>query len=131
MSNVVQAKIKQKMLEDLLSAAAVKLVLIDAADYTWNAAHDFLDDIPAGARVGISAALAGKTFTDGAFDSDPAVFTSLTGDPVEEGMLFIDTGSAATSRLIARIDTFASGMPFSPTGGNVNVTPEAAGWFTL
>lgn len=131
MANAVQASAKEAMLEALLDGVDVKLVLVDLADYTYSAAHNFLDDVPSGARVATSAALTGKTYTNGVFNSSAALLTSVTGDPVEAGFLFIDTGSAATSSLIAYIDTFTSGMPFTPTGGNVQVTPEAPGWFTL
>lgn len=99
----------------------IKVVLVDAADYTVNiATHDFLDDIPSGARIATSGALAGKTATDGVADADDLVFTAVSGDQFEAFVIFKDTGSEATSRLIAYFDT-ATGLALTPNGGNVTI----------
>lgn len=99
----------------------IKVVLVDAADYTVNlATHDFLDDIPVGARVATSANLTGKTATAGVADSADPVFTGAAGDLSEALVIYKDTGSAATSQLIAYIDT-ATGLPVQPNSGDINV----------
>jgi hypothetical protein len=108
----------------------IKVVLVDAADYTFSAAHDFLDDVAAGARVATSGNLASKTTTSGSFDSDNVTFTAVTGDVSEAVILYKDTGVAATSPLIAYIDT-ATGLPVTPNGGDITVTVHASGWFSL
>jgi hypothetical protein len=108
----------------------IKVVLVDAADYTFSAAHDFLDDVAAGARVATSGNLASKTTTSGSFDSDNVTFTAVTGDVSEAVFLYKDTGVAATSPLIAYIDT-ATGLPVTPNGGDITVTVPASGWFSL
>ena len=46
-------------------------------------------------------------------------------------MIYIDTGVAGTSRLIAYIDTGVTGLPVTPNGGDINITWDAAGIFTL
>lgn len=133
MANALYPKFKQALLEGdiALDTSDVKCMLVDLADYTYSAAHDFLDDVPVAAREEISAALGSKTFTDGVFDSANPVFTGATGDPCEALILFIDTGSAATSRLIAFYDTGVTGLPVLPNGGDINVTVNASGWFAL
>lgn len=98
-----------------------KVTLVDTADYTFSQAHDFLDDVPAGARVATSGNLANKTSTAGVADADDIVFTAVTGDPSEALIIFLDTGTAATSRLIAYIDT-VTGFPVTPNGGDIYVT---------
>jgi hypothetical protein len=99
----------------------IKAVLVDAADYTLDlATHDNLDDIAAGARVAISAALSSKTVTAGVADAADVTFPAVTGDPVELIVLFKDTGVEATSRLIAAIDT-ATNLPVTPNGGDIVV----------
>jgi hypothetical protein len=108
----------------------IKVVLVDAADYTFSAAHDFLDDVAAGARVATSGNLASKTTTSGSFDSDNVTFTAVTGDVSEAVILYKDTGVASTSPLIAYIDT-ATGLPVTPNGGDITVTVHASGWFSL
>lgn len=97
----------------------IKAVLVDAADYTLNlATHDNLDDIPAGARVATSGALASKTVTAGVADAADLTISSVSGDPFEYIILFKDTGVEATSRLIGCIDT-ATGLPCTPNGGDI------------
>ncbi len=103
------------------SSGNVKVVLVDSADYTYSASHEFLSDVPSGARVATSANLANKTFTNGVFDADDTSFTSVSGDQSEALVIYIDTGSAATSRLMLFIDSFSSGMPVTPNSGNINI----------
>ena len=56
MANALYPKYKEALLSAStnvsLVTGTVKAVLIDLADYTYSAAHDFLDDIPAAAREG-------------------------------------------------------------------------------
>ena len=99
----------------------IKCVLVDTNDYTHNiATNQFLSDIPGGARVATSANLTGKTATNGVADADDVSFPGATGDPSEALVIYQDTGSAATSRLIAYIDT-ATGLPVTPNSGAINV----------
>lgn len=102
-----------------LGTADVRAILVDAADYTYSAAHDFLDDVPAGARVA-TVALTGESWASGVFDAADVTFTAVTGDPSEAVILYIHTGTESTSRLIAYIDT-ATGLPVTPNGGNIAV----------
>lgn len=114
-----------------LSAGDVRAILVDLADYTYSAAHDFLDDVPAGARVAVSAALGTKTVTNGVFDSANFTWSAVTGDPSEAVILYVHTGVEATSRLIVFIDTALTGFPVTPNGGDINFTVDAAGWFAI
>jgi hypothetical protein len=99
----------------------IKAVLVDAADYTVSIdVDDNLDDIPAGARVATSAALGSKTVTLGVADAADISFTAVTGDVSEAIVLYKDTGTESTSRLIAYIDN-ATGLPVTPNGGDINV----------
>jgi hypothetical protein len=114
-----------------LATADIKVVLVDLADYTYSSAHDFLDDVAAGGRVATSGNLASKTTTGGVFDSADPVFTAATGDQAEALILYVDTGSAATSNLIAFLDTGVTGLPVTPNSGDINITVNASGWFAL
>lgn len=99
----------------------IKVVLVDGADYTVNlSTHEFLSDIPGGARVATSGNLASKTVTAGVADAADITFSTVTGDASEILAIYKDTGSAATSRLIAYIDT-ATGLPVTPNGGDITV----------
>lgn len=100
----------------------IRVILVDTADYTYSAAHDFLNDVAAGARVSVSGAMTGKSTTDGVFDGADVTLSSVTGDPSEALVIYKHTGTESTSQLIAYIDTFSAGMPVTPNGGSINVT---------
>ena len=104
-----------------LDGDTIKAILVDLADYTYNAAHEFLSDVPAAARVATSAALANKTVSARVFDADNAAFTAVAGDQVEAIILYKDTGVEATSRLVLFLDTGITGMPYTPSGADVTV----------
>ena len=133
MANALYPSFKQLLLGGDIDLANddIKVVLVDLADYTYSSAHDFLDDVAAGARVATSSNLASKTITSGTFDSGNPSFTSVTGDPSEALIVYKDTGIASTSPLIAFYDTGVTGLPVTPNGGNIDVTVNASGWFAL
>lgn len=123
----VFAAYKESLLDSTapnLTAVDLQLVAVDGADYTLDlATHNFLDDVPSGARVATSGNLANKTITGGTFDADnlaPA-FTAVTGDPFEMILLFHATGSDATARLLAAWDA-GTGLPATPNSGDMNVS---------
>jgi hypothetical protein len=122
LANVLYPKAKEKFLSGLIDLTThdIKVVLVDTADYTYSASHEFLSDVASGARVATSANLGSKTVTSGVFDAADPTFTSVTGDQSEAMIIYRDTGSAATSPLIAYIDT-ATGLPVTPAGVNIPV----------
>ena len=110
----------------------IKCVLVDTATYTVDLVnHDFLDDIPAGERVATSGNMTTKTTTAGVFDADNITFSSVSGDVSEALVIYKDTGVAATSPLIAYIDTAAAGLPVTPNGGDITITWNASGIFSI
>jgi hypothetical protein len=103
------------------SANNIKAVLVDTAMYTVNlATHQFLSDIAAGARLNTSGNLASKDSTAGVADAADVTFTGGIAASAEAVVLYVDTGVAGTSRLIAYIDT-ATGLPAAITAGDVIV----------
>lgn len=107
-----------------LVADDIRAILVDNADYTVNlATHDFLDDVPAAARVAVSGALQNKTVTARVFDADDIVLASVAGDGTESVILYKHTGVEATSRLIAYIDN--AGVALVPNGNNVTLAWDA------
>jgi len=133
MANVLYDSAKEAFLSgDIdLTTDDIRVILVDLADYTFSALHDFLDDVPAGAREEVSAALGSKTVTNGVFDSANTVFTAAAGDESEALILYKHTGVEATSNLIAFYDTGVGNMPIILNGSNVDVTVHASGWFAL
>lgn len=120
-----------------LDADTLKPMFVDIADDTPAVTDQDIADILSAARVPAIAScptLGTKTIGTvavGVFDAADAVFTALTGDQVERLIIFKDTGSEATSILIALYDTFTSGMPLTPNGGDVTVQWNASGIFSV
>ncbi len=116
-----------------LLTGVVKAVMLDMASYTYSSAHQFLSDVPSGARVSISGALTSKAVTAaGAFTSANTRFDAVTGPTVAAIALFIDTGSPTTSPLVCFKDTGITGLPITtPSGASYNLIADPAGWFVL
>jgi hypothetical protein len=124
MANALYDKGREAFLSGTISWSSdnIKCVLVDAADYTVNTAtHQFLSDVASGGRVATSSNLASKTVTAGVADAADVTFSAVTGDQSEALVIYKDTGSAATSPLIAYIDT-ATGLPVTPNGADITVT---------
>lgn len=99
-------------------------VMLVASGYSFDATDKFLSDIPATSYDnGRSAALASKTVTNGVADAADTSLTATAATASNALVIFKHTGSDATARLIAYIDTPTSGLPFTPAAGQtVNVT---------
>jgi hypothetical protein len=120
MANALYDKARESFLKGEIAIATdtIKCVLVDAALYTPNLATDqFLSDIAAGARTAISGALGSKTTAAGVFDAADATFAAVTGSQSEYVVIYQDTGTVGTSRLIGFIDT-ATGLPITPNGAD-------------
>ncbi len=131
MANAIYPLFKQALLEgavDLLTVN-VRAILVDLADYTYDAGHEFLDDVAAGAREEVSGNLGSKTTTGGVFDAEDAEFLGTSGDTCEAVLVYVHTGTDGTSRLVAYIDT-ASGLP-ATLGGDVTIRWDASGIIIL
>lgn len=113
-----------------LSAGTVKVALVDTGVYTYNAADQFYTSVSA-AVVGTPQTIGTKTFTGGVFDGADVTFTAVTGSSVEALVLYVDTGTAGTSPLVAYIDTSVTGLPVTPNGGDISITWNATGIFAL
>lgn len=121
-----------KFLEALLDASSnvdlndgtVKVALIDTGTYSYSSAHDFYDDVSG--VVGTPQTIANTTVTNGLFDGDDVTFSALSGDTVEALIIYIDTGTPGTSRLVAYIDSY-TGLPLTPSGTDVDIAWDASG----
>lgn len=133
MANAIYPKYKEALLDGAtnidVNDGTVKVALIDTGTYTYSSAHDFYDDVSG--VVGTPQTIANTTVTNGLFDGDNVTFTAVSGNTVEALIIYIDTGSAATSRLVAYIDTGVTGLPVTPNGGDITITWNASGIFQL
>jgi hypothetical protein len=116
-----------------LDTDTINVALIDhAGDTPIVATDDFYDDINTG-LIDTVETLATKTIGSvaaGVFDADNVTFTAVSGASVESVNIFKDTGTPATSNLIAYFDT-GTGLPVTPNGGDITVTWNASGIFTF
>jgi len=104
----------------------IRVVLIDVADYTFSASHEFLSSVPSGARVGTPQTLSGKTTNNGTFDATDPVFPSVTGDPCEALLYYKHVTNDADSPLILYNDGKQTvTCAVSASGGATSIVVDA------
>ena len=124
MANTLYDAARQRFLEAQINwmTDTVKVILVDTGAYTpQTSIHQYLADVPVSARIAGPVTLTAKATTGGAADAADVTFTSVSGTSIEAIIIYIDTGTEATSPLIAYIDT-ATGLPITPNGGDIIVT---------
>lgn len=84
--------------------------------YTFDATDRFLSDLGA-VDNGRSAALSGKSITDGVADAADTYLNATSAVACNAVIIFKHTGSDATARVIAYVDTVSAGLPFTPSAG--------------
>lgn len=132
MANALYNKAKEALLTASINMSSDTIKAVGyTSGYTPNTSTDqFLSTVGAN-TVGTAQTLTSKTVTGGVFDAADSVFSAVPSGAAMVGLLiYKDTGSAATSPLIAKIDT-ATGLPVTPNGGDINVVWDAAGIFAL
>lgn len=133
MANAIYPKYKEALINGSSNTAltgTVKVALVDTGTYTYSASHEFLTSLTG--VVGTAQTIgATKTYTNGVFDGADVTYTAVTGSTAEALVLYIDTGTAGTSRLVAYIDTGVTNLPVTPNGGDITVTWNASGIFAL
>jgi hypothetical protein len=125
MANALFAKGRQGFLDGSIDwdTDDIRCAIIDHADDTPVIATDtFLGDIASAAIVARTAALTGKTVTDGVADAADVTFSAVTGDPCESLVIYKYNASDAAARLIAYIDTTSAGaFTVTPNGGDITI----------
>ncbi len=140
MANAVVTGWKQQMLGDAaitgfttpnMETSLIKLVLIDTAvDTVAPTTDQDIADVLAGARIA-TGTLASKTIVasgaNATFDAADLTLTAVTGASAENMLIYFDSTVEATSLLLVHFDTFTSGMPVTPNGGDIVVAFHASG----
>jgi hypothetical protein len=132
MPNALYPKWKEAISQNTANSSltgTVKVALVDTGTYTYSAAHEFYSSVSG--VVGTPQTIGSKTYTNGVFDGSDVTFTAVSGASAEALVLYIDTGTAGTSRLVAFIDTSVTGLPVTPNGGDISITWNASGIFAL
>ncbi len=133
MANAIYPKYKEAILQSAantnLSSGTVKVALVDTGTYTYSAAHQFYSSVTG--VVGTPQTIGSKTLTNGVFDGADVTFTAVSGSTCEALVIYVDTGTASTSPLVAYIDTSVTNLPVTPNGGDISITWNASGIFAL
>ena len=138
MANKIYPLFKQELMKgtanNLLNSAegatGVYCALVDTGTYTYSAAHQFYSSLSG--IVGTDQEILSKTQTNGTFDGTDLTYTAVTGSSAEALVLYRkNAGANTTWPLIAYIDTGVTGLPVTPNGGNITITWNASGIFTL
>jgi hypothetical protein len=133
MPNAIYPKYKEAIINGSANTSltgTVRAALVDTATYTYSAAHEFLTSLTG--VVGTAQTIgATKSYTNGVFDGADVTYTAVTGASAEAIVIYIDTGTAGTSRLVAFIDTGVTNLPVTPNGGDISITWNASGIFSL
>jgi len=94
---------------------------------SFNSAHEFHSDLTGASIIATSGNLASVVATNGVVNANDITITAVTGSAFTHVILFRDTGTSATSPLIAIFDVAS----FTPTGGDVNVVFHTSGLFSI
>lgn len=109
------------------------VALVDTGTYTYSAAHDFYNDLSGivGTDQRITTPTTGSV-SQGTFDGDNVTFSAVSGATVEALVIYRhNSGANTTWRLVAYIDTSVTGLPVTPNGGDITVSWNASGIFTI
>lgn len=139
MANVLYTNFKQNL---LLGTSGYNLnvdtttdgpyvALVDTGVYTYNAAHDFYNDLSG--IVGTDQRIVAPTLTSATFDGNDCTFISVSGATIEALVIYRhNSGANSTWPLVMYYDdTAGTGLPVTPNTGNITITWPAGGIFTL
>jgi hypothetical protein len=103
------------------STNTIRAALVDTANYTVSiSGHAWLSDVSADARLATSTPFTLKTTAAGVAGAANITFVGVSGQSCEALVIYRDTGTPSTSRLIAYI-TDAVGLPVTPDGGDITI----------
>ena len=101
----------------------IRVALVETG-YTFNAAHDYVDDVATYITVASerSTQLQTPTKTDGVADAADITLTAVTTGKSIIGLIIYKYNAAdAAARLILYSDTY-TGIPFTTSGADVTIT---------
>lgn len=122
MASSFYTKGKEKILSGSINfpSDTIKVALVRST-YSQNLATDeFYSGISSHVQ-GTPQTLTNKSITGGALDADDTTFAAVaSGQTIKAVVLYKDTGSAATSPLLAYIDS-VTGLPMATNGGDITL----------
>jgi hypothetical protein len=137
MANAIYPKWKEALLNATANSAltgsgttGLFAALVDTGTYTYSASHQFYSSLSG--VVGTDQEVTTPTLTAGVVDGGDVTFSAVTGNSVEAIVLYRkNAGANTTWQLVAYIDTLVTGLPVTPNGGDITITWNASGIFSL
>jgi hypothetical protein len=137
MANAIYPKYKEAALSGSANTAltgsgttGLFVALVDAGTYTYSASHEFYSSLSG--VVGTDQEITTPTLTNGVVDGGDVTFPAVTGNSAEALVLYRkNAGANTTWRLVAYIDTGVTGLPVTPNSGDITITWNASGIFSL
>jgi len=122
MANALYPKGKEKFLGAQIDCDTdtIKAALVSGSA-VYSSSDEFWSALSANV-IGTPATLSSVTLTGGVFNAANVTYTAVSGPDVEAIVIYKDTGSSATSPLVAWIDT-SGGNPIlvTPDGGDIRI----------
>lgn len=103
-------------------------ILYDAGAGAYDAADEFISDLPGAGIIDRSGPLSGKTTTLGVFDANNETVTIVPAGTINAVIIAGDLGADSASPLVCYIELSA---PFVSLGVDVTITWNASGIFEL
>src|SRR5215468_3287590 len=119
-----------KSLNQTGSNAPYAALITTSSGYVYSASHQFYNSLTN--VVGTPQPITTPTVVNGTFDGDDVTFTAVSGTVVGAIVIYRQNAGANTTwRLVLFEDTSVTGLPVTPNGGNIVVTWNASGIFTI
>ena len=101
-----------------------------SSTYAYSAAHQFMSSLSS--PVGTDQRITSPTVTTGTFSGANLTYTSVSGNQITQFAIYrMNNGANTTWRLVVFFDTSVTGLPLTPNGGNITVTWNGSGIFTI
>jgi hypothetical protein len=106
------------------------VALVDTGTYIYSPTHQFYSSLSG--IVGTDQRITNPTVAIGTFSGIAVTFTAVTGATVEALVIYRkNSGANTTWRLASYQDTSVTGLPVTPNGGDITVTWNASGIWTI
>jgi hypothetical protein len=140
MANAIYPKFKEALLTNASANISMDqntttdgpyVALVNTTIYTYSSTDRFLSNAST-ALLGTDQRLSTPTVASGTFDADDVTYTAVSGGTASALLIYRKNNQANTAwRAVAYIDTSVTGLPVVTNGGNITITWNASGIFTL
>jgi hypothetical protein len=106
--------------------------LVNTGTYTYSAAHQYFNSVTGVVGTDQRITSPAPTVTVGTLAGGNLAYTAVSGAVVQALIIYRhNSGANTTWRLVLFMDTGVTGFPVTPNGGNITVTWNGSGIFTI